>query len=544
MAIPQGEWEILKDQNNNPLDSQVTAVHANLIPIIINSTERPKAKVLYWHGRYITNYDNGGKIVSCLYDPETAEIKQYTVPVWPNITDPYDPSKIFCSAHLTLPDGKLLTDGGERNIPPVASRGLKYSFIFNTLRLNQTNPGPWRNTLITGPPVVPTMMSRGRWYPQLTKLQDGKVVAMSGYSYATQTVELRPERFTQGSSNEIWEIYPPEAELSVPLYNGAYLLPFGNWKGEIFYDLVSFGTNENPVTWTKAHRFNPDLTNPGWNEVGQTRTLRYRGNSVVLPFKSTDTKIRIINLGGDGSEKTAEMIEIGNSSNPQWLDLPDMVQNRHDSPNALLLSNGELITIGGGHDSMTVLTPEVLDYSDPDPANWTWSSLPDMEVPRKYHSTALLLQDGSVWVAGSRIYDDPQRWEFENDVERRIEIFKPAYFFDGIRPEILDAPLSINYGTSNVFNVDILVEEEPDIIIESFVLISLPAVTHCFDCNQRYVIMDFVKISKGNYDVTPPLDGYIAPPGYYMLIAIKDKTQSTSGETRIPSEAVLVKLGS
>lgn len=129
-------------------------------------------------------------------------------------------------------------------------------------------------------------------------------------------------------------------------------------------------------------------------------------------------------------------------------------------------------------------------------------------------------------------------------MERRIEIYKPGYFFDGIRPVISDAPLTINYGNSNIFNVEISVEEEPDIIIDSFVLIGLPAVTHCFDCNQRYIILDFVKISKGNYGITPPLDGYIAPPGYYMLIAIKDKAQSNSGETRIPSEAVIVKLGS
>lgn len=393
MAKPQGKWEILKDENDNPIDSLVTAIHANVIPIIISSTERPKAKVLYWHGRFITNYDDGGKIVSCLFDPETTEIQQYTVPVWPDITDPYDPSKIFCSAHLTLADGKLLTAGGERNIPPVVSRGIKYSFIFDSLRLNLTNPGPWRNTQNPGPPPIPTTMDRGRWYPQLTKLQDGKVVAMSGYNYNTGAVELRPERFTRDGINETWELYPPEAELSVPLYNGAYLLPFGLWKGEIFYDLVSFGTNEFPITWNRAHRFNPDISNPEWNAVGQTRALRYRGNSVLLPFKSTDTSIRIVNLGGDGNEKTVEMIEIGNNSNPQWIDLPDMRENRHDSPNALLLANGELITTGGGHDNMTVLIPEMLDYSDPDPSNWTWSSLPEMEVPRKYHSTALLLAD-------------------------------------------------------------------------------------------------------------------------------------------------------
>lgn len=34
----------------------------------------------------------------------------------------------------------------------------------------------------------------------------------------------------------------------------------------------------------------------------------------------------------------------------------------------------------------------------------------------------------------------------------------------------------------------------------------------------------------------------IALPGYYMLFVVLDKTQSTSEESNIPSEAVFVKL--
>ena len=87
MAAPhQGQWEIIQDVSRNPKNSLVTAIHANLIPIISDPSQHPESKVLYWHGRYITNYDDGGKIVSCLYDPKTTEIVQYTVPVWPNIT--------------------------------------------------------------------------------------------------------------------------------------------------------------------------------------------------------------------------------------------------------------------------------------------------------------------------------------------------------------------------------------------------------------------------------------------------------------------------
>lgn len=80
-------------------------------------------------------------------------------------------------------------------------------------------------------------------------------------------------------------------------------------------------------------------------------------------------------------------------------------------------------------------------------------------------------------------------------------------------------------------------------IINSIVLISLPSVTHCFDSNQRYLILDFIEsVTEGIFDVTSPLDGFIAPPGYYMLILLQDKSQSNSGEVRIPSVAKIIKL--
>ncbi|MCB0727856.1 MAG: DUF1929 domain-containing protein [Ignavibacteriae bacterium] len=540
MAAPhQGQWEIIQDVSRNPKNSLVTAIHANLIPIISDPSQHPESKVLYWHGRYITNYDDGGKIVSCLYDPKTTEIVQYTVPVWPNITEPFDPSKIFCSAHIQLPDGKLLTAGGERNIPPVASRGIKYSFIFDSLRINLSNPGPWRNTR-TEIDQIPTMMSKGRWYPQLTKLQNGNIVAMSGYKYESQQIEIKAELFEPVT--ETWLTYPDEVDLAVPLYNGAYLIPFGDWKGEIFYDLVSFGP-ELPG-WVRAHRFNPDINSPSWNQVGSQQTMRYRGNSAVLPFRSTDNKIRIINLGGgnDSYSKTAQLIEIGDNVNSDWISLPDMSYQRHDAPCALILADESLMVIGGGHDLQTTLTPEILDYSDPDPKNWKWSNLPDMTVPRKYHSTGLLLQDGSVWVAGSRIYDNPQRIEFENDMERRIEIYKPGYFFEGLRPVIEGAPLVINYGNENSFEVTLDSSSGVDLQINSVALVSMANITHCFDNNQRYVILDFDELSPNKLLVYPPLDSHIAPPGYYMLFVINDKSKSDSGETRIPSVAKIIKV--
>ncbi len=126
-------------------------------------------------------------------------------------------------------------------------------------------------------------------------------------------------------------------------------------------------------------------------------------------------------------------------------------------------------------------------------------------------------------------------------MERRIEVYSPGYLFEGARPETTSAPLVINYD--DIFEVGYNITSEPSPEIDSIVLISLPSVAHCYDSNQRYIVLDFeASVNYGYLNVTSPLDRYIAPPGYYMLFLLQKKYQSVSGEVRIPSIAKIVKL--
>lgn len=125
-------------------------------------------------------------------------------------------------------------------------------------------------------------------------------------------------------------------------------------------------------------------------------------------------------------------------------------------------------------------------------------------------------------------------------MERRIEIYSPGYLFEGTRPEIVDAPLFINYGSGQF---EIGIGNDPVKVIDSVVLISLPSVTHCFDCNQRYLILEFTQDGRILL-VNNPENEYIAPPGYYMLFILLDKSYSNSGDVRIPSIAKIIKLES
>ena len=159
------------------------------------------------------------------------------------------------------------------------------------------------------------------------------------------------------------------------------------------------------------------------------------------------------------------------------------------------------------------------------PVTKSWTTMSRMQTPRLYHSTALLLPDATVLVAGGgrengRSQPDPKD-------EPNAEIFSPPYLFKGARPAISSAPSIIQYGTA--FAV-----ATPDAArIASVSLIALSAVTHAFNENQRFVSLAFDQGSNP-LNVHAPANGNLAPPGPYMLFLV-----DSNG---VPSKAAMVRL--
>jgi galactose oxidase-like protein len=142
-----------------------------------------------------------------------------------------------------------------------------------------------------------------------------------------------------------------------------------------------------------------------------------------------------------------------------------------------------------------------------------------MQVPRLYHSTALLLPDGRVLVAGGGRFGVDQL---------SAEIYSPPYLFKGAPPAITAVtPTNIQYGTT--FSV-----QTPDASrIDSVSLIRLGSVTHAFNMDQRFLELAFSQQS-GSLNVQAPNSANLAPPGYYMLFIV-----DTSG---VPSVASIVRI--
>ncbi|NIR37371.1 MAG: DUF1929 domain-containing protein, partial [Actinobacteria bacterium] len=70
----------------------------------------------------------------------------------------------------------------------------------------------------------------------------------------------------------------------------------------------------------------------------------------------------------------------------------------------------------------------------------------------------------------------------------------------------------LNVAYDSIFSIDTAEAAS----IDSVALMRPGAVTHNFDQNQRYIPLFFSR--QGNrLNVTSPVDGNMAPPGYYML---------------------------
>ena len=167
-----------------------------------------------------------------------------------------------------------------------------------------------------------------------------------------------------------------------------------------------------------------------------------------------------------------------------------------------------------------------------DPGTGQWSQMESMQTPRMYHSTAILLPDGRVIMAGG----GQGAGAIHNF--HTYEVFSPPYLFDGnnlaTRPTVSGVPEAVNYGQSFSVNT-------PDSAnIDKVGLVRLAAATHGFDQNQRYVPLNFTD-NGGSLGLDAPANGNIAPPGYYLLFLVNNDGVPAVGEYIRVSEAPVAK---
>ena len=233
-------------------------------------------------------------------------------------------------------------------------------------------------------------------------------------------------------------------------------------------------------------------------------------------------------LAVGGGRAAAEKIDLTVAS-PAWSSAGTMSASR-DNQSATLLPDGAVLVTDGSSLNITDDYPAVLEAE-----LWTppglplpsgtgtagptghWTMLAPAQVPRLYHSTAVLLPDGRVLTTGGG-----QGGNYAD--HRDYEVFSPPYLFKGARPTISAAPVAVKYGQN--FTVT-----TPN-TIQKVRWIRLGSATHANDMNQRLNELTFTQ-SGSTLTITPPVVND-CPPGHYMLFVL-----DAAG---VPSEAKIIAI--
>lgn len=362
-------------------------------------------------------------------------------------------------------------------------------------------------------------MEYSRWYPTLTTLPSGQVMAISGLDNSGTILDGEIETYDPATRK--W-IERPEFKRYFPTYPAI----FGTLQpGRMFFAGPSTG-------WGPAEK----AREPGfWNLFGNTFTpvkglrdpdLLETGSAAWLG-PVNDQRMVVVGGGGIGdspeSTNRIDLVDLS-AAKPSFTRLAEL-EDPTRYPNLVGLPNGDMLITHGarnyrGMDKSDLHRAYILTQQG------KLRRIADPIVGRNYHSAATLLPDGQVLVVGS----DPLFSDKENskpgDFDQRLEIFTPPEYFQAQqknlkRPAIAAAPDKARLGAT----VPVTLADKPGgTTVTSVRLIRPASATHVTDTNQRSVDVPFTQ-QGSKVTATLPRSTALLPVGYYMLIVNDDQGQ-------------------
>lgn len=497
-ALAQGSWDVLLA--NAGIASMHTAVTRFGNVILLDRTDIGPSQINLPAGVCRNDPNDLNQTVDCTAHSVLFNLNDNSVRPLFIQTD------TWCSSGQFVADGSLVQTGGDfdgfskvRTFSPCSSSG-SCDWVESSSEFLQD----------------------GRWYATNQLLPDGTQIVIGGRSVTTY--EFIP---ANGAAKVNLPFLGQTNDAQYDnLYPFVHLLPDGNLY--IFANRDSIILNYKTNTVVKTFPTIP----------GEPRNYPSAGSSVMLPLLASDGyfKVEVLVCGGaqygaflnpssyPTASETCGRIVITDAA-PAW-DMQTMPYPRAMG-DMVLLPTGDVLIINGaengcqgwGNQKNAILKPVV--YS---PSSAKFTTQTATTIPRVYHSTANLLQDGRVLVAGSNSH---QYYDFTGEfpTELRIEAFTPNYMsskYDGTRPSIVNAPAKVGYNES--FTVTISMESTPADYV-GLSLLSVPFTTHSYSQGQRMLSLEVAlpaDMGGGQYAVyakSPPYST-LAPPSYYMLFAV------------------------
>jgi hypothetical protein len=458
--LNQGQFSPVINMPTNPYDG---------LPVVpVNMVLLDNGKILMWDGGPTCI----GAQSPTVWDPVAGTFTFVPLETQPELRD------IFCSGQTVLANGDVLVVGGHDCTSPT---------YIGTAIANLFDPSTDQWT------ILPNMSYR-RWYPQATTLPNGDALVTAGA--ALNNTDYQP----------IPEVYDPvagtftaltQANQVIPDYPFMFVLPDGRVlaAGSDEHTMATYALNVATQSWSVV---DPTVLDAGSAVMYLPGKIMKAGSSYLSPPAD--------NGGSTPSKNTTYVLDM-TQPNPAWVQTASMAYARTHLnltvlPDDTVLATGGSSDIGGVNPANAVYPAELWS-----PVTQTWTTMASMVTPRLYHSTAVLLPDGRVVVAGGG------RNFYNNIAYPSAEIYSPPYLFKGARPTVTSAPTTLGYGNS------FFVGTPDGASITSVEFIGAGADTHAFNADQRFVPLSFTQ-TAGGLTVQAPPSANLAPPGYYMLYIV------------------------
>lgn len=438
----------------------------------------PDGRILTWGSNNLMDFTGGKFTYAAIWDPVTSAFQAV------NHTN----HSMFCGVPTMLEDGRIFVNGGD------GTRRATSTFDYRT--------GQWQRI---------EQMKSARWYPGSVALPNGQVFTLLG-----DPGSVYPELWTAGRG---WA-YLAGINVQAPILDRRgyqrLWLPYLHLApdGRLFHSGPTDRMNWLDPTGAGSISFT-GLTNSWYPKYG-----------AVVMFDEG----KLLIAGGSGgpdssfySTRKAAVVDLTGPTPTKQATSPMIYARKFN--NGVVLPNGEVLMIGGSiygfefSDLGTVLTPEIWN-----PTSGQWRTVADIAVPRNYHSVALLLPDGRVWVGGGGLCDCAAD-------HPDAQIFAPPYLFnpDGSaanRPLITAAPAVVTQGRT------ITVTATAD--LARFTLVKMSSVTHDLNSDLRFLNIPFTTTGAGRYQLMLHANPNVLTPGYWMLFAID--------QAGVPSVAKVVQV--
>ncbi|KAF8312538.1 DUF1929-domain-containing protein [Clavulina sp. PMI_390] len=359
-------------------------------------------------------------------------------------------------------------------------------------------------------------------YPHMFLMPSGKIFTQANYSTMLWDADTNTEYPLPDMPGQVARVYPASGGVAMlPLTPANNYTPTVLFCGGQFLDDYDWGNYSWPFvdTWkvpasNDCQRITPEPTDGSTAAYVQDDNMligRTMGQFILLP----DGTMLMVNGGANGTAGYATQT----LTTPLYGDMP----------------------FGMSLAAEPVLTPAIYNPNAPKGSRWSNAGLSASTIPRLYHSSAILLPDASVMIAGSNPNVDYNASTIYA-TEYRAEKFYPWYW-GSTKPTPSGVPSTLTYGGSSfdiTFDKSSYSGDANTAAANStVVVIRTGFTTHAMNMGQRFLQLNNTYTVSSNGSITlhcsqMPQNANLFTPGPAFLYVVVNG---------IPSNGTYVTVG-